>query len=82
MAFKLCEYSDIFGNPSEGIHKYKFMDIAIVDVIATFILSYGLHKIFKEISYLKMTAILFIVGIILHELFCVKTTVNKFLFHD
>lgn len=33
----LCQYRHIFGKEKEGLHSYRFMDIAIVDVLLTFI---------------------------------------------
>ena len=75
----LCKYKDALGEVGKGVHSYRFMDVAIVDVIMTliggFIISYFTGK-----SFLMVTAILFILGIILHRLFCVRTTIDKMLF--
>jgi hypothetical protein len=35
----LCEYSDIFGKPNQGIHSIRIFDIAIVDVLLTIIVA-------------------------------------------
>ena len=75
----LCKYKSIFGNPNEGIHKYRFFNIAIIDVVFTFIGSYLVSRIFKY-SFIKTLIIIFILGIILHKIFCVKTTIDKLLF--
>lgn len=72
----LCEYKDIFGKVGEGIHSYRFLNIAIIDVIATVIIAYVVHKIFN-INFLISLGILFLVGIISHRLFCVHTTIDK-----
>ena len=32
-----CQYSDIFGKVKEGVHKYHLFNLAIVNVILTFI---------------------------------------------
>jgi len=31
----LCKYKDIFGKPNTGAHKYRFLGVAIIDVILT-----------------------------------------------
>jgi hypothetical protein len=75
----LCKYKDLFGKPGQGIHSYRIFNIAIVDVIATvigaFVLSYFMKKNFWVVLF-----VLFVLGIILHHIFCVRTTVDKFLF--
>lgn len=76
-----CQYSDIFGKIKEGVHKYRLFNLAIVDVIMTFIGAYFLQKVFfKKYEYYQVLLGLFILGIILHRLFCVRTTIDKLLF--
>lgn len=76
-----CEYKDIFGKVGEGVHSYRIFNIAVVDVIATIIVAYLLKIfVFPKRSFLKLTIILFLLGIILHRLFCVKTTIDKYIF--
>ena len=75
----LCKYKDALGKPGIGIHSYRIFNIAIADVIMTFIgafvISYSLN-----ISFIKTSIFLFILGIILHRIFCVQTTIDKLLF--
>jgi uncharacterized membrane protein YcaP (DUF421 family) len=71
--------SEIFGRPNEGVHSYRIFDLAIVDIIMTIIGAFIISKIFK-INFILILVILFIIGIILHRLFCVNTTINKFIF--
>jgi len=76
-----CQYSDIFGKIKEGVHKYRLFNLAIVDVVMTFIGAYFLQKVFfKKYEYYQVLLGLFILGIILHRLFCVRTTIDKILF--
>jgi len=76
-----CEYKDIFGKVGEGVHSYRIFNIAVVDVLATIIMAYLLNIfIFPKRSFIKLTIILFLLGIILHRLFCVKTTIDKYIF--
>lgn len=74
----LCEYKDIFGAPNEGMHKYRIFDIAIVDTISTIAIAYLIHYKF-ETNFLLTLLIVFIVGEIFHYIFCVETTIIKYL---
>mgnify|MGYP001414743240 CR=1 FL=1 len=77
----LCNYSQMFGTIGKGVHSYRLFNIAIVDVLSTIIVSYYLHKyIFINQSFLCVFIGLFIIGILLHRLFCVRTTIDKILF--
>jgi uncharacterized membrane protein len=75
----LCKYKDILGKPESGIHKYRLFGIAIVDVVFTIIGAY-LIAIFFKFPILYTVIGLFILGIIAHRLFCVRTTIDKLLF--
>jgi len=76
-----CKYKNIFGKAGEGVHSYRIFNIAIVDVICTFIGAFILQRMFfPKISYVLILIAFFLLGILLHRLFCVKTTVDKMLF--
>jgi hypothetical protein len=75
----LCKYKNILGVPGKGVHSYRIFNIAIVDVLLTLLVAYIISYIFKK-SFFWVSIILFILGIILHRLFCVRTTVDKLLF--
>jgi uncharacterized membrane protein len=75
----LCKYKNALGIPGKGIHSYRIFDIAVVDVVMTIIGAYVLSLIFR-FSFLYITIALFAAGVALHRLFCVRTTVDKFLF--
>lgn len=75
----LCEYADLFGVPGQGIHAIRIGNIAIVDVIFTVIGAYLLSKFFDTDFIVTLIAV-FLLGIILHHMFCVETTINKWLF--
>ena len=74
----LCQYKNIFGEPGKGAHSYRLFNIAVVDVIATLLLAFIIAKSFN-VSFIKSSIVLFILGIILHRLFCVRTTIDKLL---
>lgn len=83
----LCKYSSIFQKPHEGVHSIRIFNIAVVDTVLTIIAAYFLYiminKLFNmNISYYIYLIILFIMGIIMHRLFCVRTTIDKLLFGD
>lgn len=75
-----CEYKDIFGKVNEGIHSYRLFNVAIVDVLFTIILAYVIKLIEPNFNFIHILIFLFILSIILHHLFCVKSTVDKLLF--
>ena len=79
MDSSLCPYTNLFGKPSEGAHKYRLFDIAIVDVVSTIGGAYLISKYTKQ-DFKQVLVILILLGIILHRLFCVKTTIDKLLF--
>tara|TARA_B100000795_G_C22764028_1_gene424876 strand:+ start:572 stop:814 length:243 start_codon:yes stop_codon:yes gene_type:complete len=76
-----CRFKNIFGIPKKGLHRFRVMNLAIVDVLMTLFLAYLLKMyMFEETHYGIIAVFCFIIGIILHRLFCVRTTVDKFLF--
>jgi uncharacterized membrane protein len=75
----LCKYKDALGIPGKGIHSYRIFNIAIADVIMTIVGAYVLSLIFKT-PFIYTLIALFILGIILHRIFCVRTTIDKLLF--
>lgn len=85
--FGLCdtnlkEYLDkIIGVSGQGIHSYRIFDIAYMDVIVVLIGSILIAWLFKW-NYVKTIVGMFILGIIVHRLFCVRTTVDKWLFRS
>jgi hypothetical protein len=70
---------DVFGKPKEGVHRYRFCGIAIVDfgftVIAACIISYFSHK-----NVGVVFLFLFTLGVFFHYIFSVDTTLNRLFF--
>jgi hypothetical protein len=75
------QFSEIFGRPNEGVHSYRFLNLAIVDVIGTIVIAYIIAKIFNLNPWITII-FAFVIGIILHRLFCVNTTINKLIFGE
>jgi len=79
--FGLCKYKNIFGKPDEGIHRYKIFNIAIIDVFFTIIIAIILNfLLFPKLGFFKILLILFLLSIVIHHMFCVRTPIDKFLF--
>ena len=77
----LCPYSKLFGEVGKGLHSYRIFDIAYIDVILTMLGAYCIQRYFyPETKYYKILLLTFIAGIIAHRLFCVRTTIDKYLF--
>ena len=78
-SLNLCRYKEIFGRPREGAHAYRIFDIAVVDVAATVFVAFIIARLFG-LSFWKSLVVLFVIGIISHRAFCVRTTVDKWVF--
>ena len=75
----LCKYKNALGEPGKGIHSYRLGGVAIADVIMTIIGAFFISFV-SGWKFIYTTIGLFILGIILHKLFCVNTTIDKMLF--
>jgi hypothetical protein len=77
----LTKYANIFGAPNTGAHSYRIFDIAIVDAVGTILIAYLIHYYwFPQYSFFVSLLILFGLGILLHHIFGVRTTIDKLLF--
>ena len=75
----MCAYRDLFGAPKTGAHSVRFAGVAIVDVILTVLAGLLIAWAMGWPSWIVVT-VLFVLGILIHRLFCVRTTVDKILF--
>ena len=71
-----CQYKNIFGEIGKGIHSYRLFNIAIVDVIQTFIGAIIIAYLFN-INVILVFIALMISSVFIHYLFCVDTTLTK-----
>lgn len=76
---RMCAYRDLFGAPGTGAHSVRFAGVAIVDVILTVLAGLLIAWTMGWPSWIVVT-VLFVLGILIHRLFCVRTTVDKILF--
>lgn len=74
----LSNYKTILGKINEGVHKYRFLDTAVVDYVLTIILS-CVTTWFSNIPLVLTTIAWFIIGILLHIIFGVETNTLKYL---
>ena len=77
----LCMYKNMFGKVGEGIHSYRIGNVAVLDVgqtcvVAFFIWYFG----FPKYNFFYVLIAFFLLGIFMHRLFCVRTTIDKLLF--
>jgi hypothetical protein len=79
MTNPLCKYKNAFGEPNTGIHKYRFMNIAIVDTLIVLVIAVALAWVFRW-PYIPTIVGIYLLGIIVHRLFCVRTGVDILLF--
>ena len=75
----LCKYKNYFGEPGKGVHSYRIFNIAIVDMMMTLIGAIIISYL-SGIKFIWSALGLFLVGILLHRVFCVRTTLDKLLF--
>jgi fatty-acid desaturase len=75
----LCKYKNIFGKPNQGVHSIRLFDIALVDLLGTFLIALLITYFFK-INVFLVFLILMIIAILIHRLFCVNTKINVFIF--
>jgi len=73
-----CKYKNALGIPGQGAHTHV-MGVAIVDVVMTILGAYLIHFI-SGYAFWKCLIGFFVLGIVLHRLFCVRTTLDKLLF--
>jgi hypothetical protein len=74
----LCKYKNILGEPGKGVHSVRLFGVAVVDVILTFVLAWVINS-FVKTNYFVVLVFCFSLGIILHQIFCVDTTIAKWL---
>ncbi len=76
----LCKYKNILGEPNKGWRaKYRFLDISYIDAIVVIIIGFVISKATNyPLSYTLVA--LFLLGILVHKLFCVRTRVDRWIF--
>jgi uncharacterized membrane protein YcaP (DUF421 family) len=70
----------MFGKVGEGVHSYRIFNIAIIDVLSTILAAYIIHLFIPKYKFYTILIVLFLLGIFLHHIFCIRTTVDKIIF--
>jgi len=79
MPLDLCKYKNILGKPGVGLRKYRIFDIAILDTAVVIVIGIIISRITGYNVWITL-AVLFLSGIVVHRMFCVRTGVDKLLF--
>lgn len=66
-----CKYKNSLGEPRKGVHAIRIGDIAVIDVLFTLIVAWLVTKL-TSINYSLIAGTLFILGAIMHMLFCIR----------
>jgi hypothetical protein len=75
----LCKYKNLFGPLGQGIHSYRAFNIAYLDILVTIVAALAISYAFKlPVGYTILA--MFVLGVIVHRAFCVRTTVDKYIF--
>lgn len=77
----LCKYKYFFGKPGEGAHSYRLFGVAIIDVLLTILIAF-IITYFTGYKLIYTLIFMFLLGIVSHRMFCVRTTVDKILFNE
>ena len=75
----LCKYKELFGKPGEGIHSWRIFDFGVIDILTTIAGAY-LISYLSGIQLLYVLPAVFLLGIYIHRLFCVRTKLDLILF--
>ena len=75
-----CLYKSALGDVGKGIHSYRILNIAIVDVIMTIVGAFIITTYLPSYNFYNVLIVVFMIGILFHRLFCVRTTIDKLLF--
>ncbi len=81
-----CKYSESLGIPDKGLHKYGAVLDWVLTIIASFIIGSVVWHFEKNKSKIPLGfsvficfLFIYIIGIFLHYVFCVKSRVSVFL---
>lgn len=72
-------YSNILGAPGTGVHSIRICNIAVVDLTLTVFVAWLVARIFG-LHFWCVFLFLFLLGILLHRAFDVRTTIDRMLF--
>jgi len=76
-----CKYKDLFGEAgtTAGLRKYRVFGIALLDVSVTLACALLIAWFFR-LPYIQTIVAIFVLGVFVHRVFCVRTAVDNMLF--
>ena len=76
----LCQYREAGGTPRMGLHALRIplIDVAFWDVVGTLLIAVLIAHILKT-NVVSTVLIAFLLGCAAHIVFCVPTTVTRFI---
>lgn len=79
--FGLEKHRDLLGKAGSvsGLRKYRIFGIALLDVSVVMMICYFISRLMGY-SYWITLVIIFVIGVVVHRLFDVRTAVDKMLF--
>lgn len=69
----------MFGAENTGVHAVRVMDVAVVDVALTVAVAYACSAAWRWPFWYTLLGFMCL-GILVHRLFCVNSTINKMIF--
>jgi len=77
----LCKYKNAFGEAGKttGLRKYRIFGIAIFDTLVVLVCAFLISRLFR-LPFLPTTIAIFLLGILVHRLFCVRSAVDVAIF--
>lgn len=77
----MIKMTSSLSEPGQGIHRWRMPgDLAIVDVLGTFVIAWGLSLVWPGPGLWLWILLAFLAGIVAHRLFAVRTRVDRLLF--
>ncbi len=71
-----CPFANLLGEPNKGPHSIRFLGLALVDILLTF-LGAGIISYLLKSNYFMVLLYLLILGELLHYIFGVETAFLK-----
>jgi hypothetical protein len=75
-----CKFANILGIPGKGVHTIHVGNVALVDLVLTVGIGVGLSYIPKSPPLTIWIILLLLFSIMIHSVFCTKTSVLKWLY--
>ena len=73
-----CRFKKVFGTPDKGVHSIRFGGVALFDLFLTVLVAYITYWL-TDIPITLALVFWIIMGMFMHYLFCVKTSVDEWM---